>query len=161
MDLTPRKVRVSASVLRLVMSTTMRSLLRARSALPIVARGVRKQLIPVFSVPVRTMSIPRPSWDKDLQDLDPEVYKIIQQEQGRQHKGIALIPSENYTTHAVSQVPFVPVCISVVQLLESLLSRTVSWDARYVVDVSTWLELRALAFIVLTVGVIVCRRWAR
>ena len=143
------------------MSTAMRSLLRARSALPIVARGVRKQLIPVFSVPVRTMSIPRPSWDKDLQDLDPEVYKIIQQEQGRQHKGIALIPSENYTTHAVSQVPFVPVCISVVQLLESLLSRTVSWDARYVVDVSTWLELRALAFIVLTVGVIVCRRWAR
>ena len=119
------------------MSTAMRSLLRARSALPNVARGVRKQLVPVFSVPVRTMSIPRPSWDKDLQDLDPEVYKIIQQEQDRQHKGIALIPSENYTTHAVSQVPFVPVSISVVQLLEPLLSRTVSWDARYVVAVST------------------------
>jgi len=49
------------------------------------------------------MSVPRPAWDKDLKDLDPEVYEIIQKEQQRQHKGIALIPSENYTTHAVSQ----------------------------------------------------------
>jgi len=47
--------------------------------------------------------VPRPAWDKDLKDLDPEVYEIIQKEQQRQHKGIALIPSENYTTHAVSQ----------------------------------------------------------
>lgn len=74
--------------------------MRSRTA---VARAARQAAVPVFSVQARHMSIPRPTWDKPLPELDPEVYKIIQQEQSRQHKGIALIPSENYTTHAVSQ----------------------------------------------------------
>ena len=88
----------------------MRSLMRTRAALPRAAAGsVKQALSPIFSMQARHMSIPRPSWDKDLQDLDPEVYKIIQMEQQRQHKGIALIPSENYTTHAVSQVTSVAV----------------------------------------------------
>lgn len=86
-------------------SAAMRSLMRTRAAVgPRVARAARQVAAPVFSVQARHMSIPRPTWDKALPELDPEVYKIIQQEQSRQHKGIALIPSENYTTHAVSQV---------------------------------------------------------
>jgi len=83
------------------MSAALRTLMRSRTA---VARAARQAAVPVFSVQARHMSIPRPTWDKPLPELDPEVYKIIQQEQSRQHKGIALIPSENYTTHAVSQV---------------------------------------------------------
>ena len=86
-------------------SAAMRSLMRAQAAMgPRATRATRQAMAPVFSVQVRHMSIPRPTWDKPLPELDPEVYKIIQQEQNRQHKGIALIPSENYTTHAVSQV---------------------------------------------------------
>jgi hypothetical protein len=86
-------------------SSAMRSLMRTRTVLPAAGRAAAKQAFaPVFSLQARHMSIPRPTWDTDLKDLDPEVYKIIQQEQTRQHKGIALIPSENYTTHAVSQV---------------------------------------------------------
>jgi hypothetical protein len=90
-------------------SSAMRSLMRTRAALPRAAAGRKQALSPIFSMQARYMSIPRPSWDKDLKDLDPEVYKIIQMEQQRQHKGIALIPSENYTTHAVSQVSSGPV----------------------------------------------------
>ena len=86
-------------------SSAMRSLMRARAAMrPVTARAAQQPLVPLFSVQARHMSIPRPTWDKELKELDPEVYKIIQLEQNRQHKGIALIPSENYTTHAVSQV---------------------------------------------------------
>jgi len=82
----------------------VRSLMRTRAALPRAAGAAKQALVPVFSMQSRHMSVPRPAWDKDLKDLDPEVYQIIQKEQQRQHKGIALIPSENYTTHAVSQV---------------------------------------------------------
>lgn len=85
-------------------SAAMRSVMRTRAALPRAVGSAKQALSPVFSMQARRMSVPRPSWDKDLKDLDPEVYKIIQMEQQRQHKGIALIPSENYTTHAVSQV---------------------------------------------------------
>ena len=85
-------------------SWAMRSLTQARAVMPKAMRAANRAVVPVFSVKVRHMSIPRPTWDKELKDLDPEVYKIIQMEQSRQHRGIALIPSENYTTHAVSQV---------------------------------------------------------
>jgi len=47
-------------------------------------------------------SIPRPAWDKPLQELDPEVFGLIRAEQQRQWKGVALIPSENYASLAVS-----------------------------------------------------------
>jgi len=47
-------------------------------------------------------SIPRPAWDKSLEELDPEVFGLIRAEQQRQWKGIALIPSENYASLAVS-----------------------------------------------------------
>uniref|UniRef100_A0A7S0EZ23 Serine hydroxymethyltransferase n=1 Tax=Hanusia phi TaxID=3032 RepID=A0A7S0EZ23_9CRYP len=48
-------------------------------------------------------SFARPTWDKPLQELDPEIHQLIQAEQTRQHRGIALIPSENYASLAVSQ----------------------------------------------------------
>jgi hypothetical protein len=93
------------SLINMSASAAMRSLMRAQAAMgPRATRAARQAMAPVFSVQARHMSIPRPTWDKPLPELDPEVYKIIQQEQNRQHKGIALIPSENYTTHAVSQV---------------------------------------------------------
>lgn len=38
-----------------------------------------------------------------LKEVDPEVYDIIQQEKGRQWKGLELIPSENFTSTAVMQ----------------------------------------------------------
>ena len=84
--------------------SAMRSVMLTRVLLPRAATVANQAFLPVFSMQSRRMSIPRPAWDTDLKDLDPEVYKIIQMEQDRQHKGIALIPSENYTTHAVSQV---------------------------------------------------------
>jgi hypothetical protein len=84
--------------------SVMRSVMRTRVLMPRAAKVANQACSPVFSMQLRQMSIPRPAWDKDMKDLDPEVYKIIQMEQDRQHKGIALIPSENYTTHAVSQV---------------------------------------------------------
>jgi len=46
--------------------------------------------------------IPRPAWDKPLQELDPEVSSLIKAEEQRQHRGVALIPSENYASWAVS-----------------------------------------------------------
>ena len=84
--------------------SAMRCVMRTRVLMPRVTKLTNQACSPVFSMQSRQMSIPRPAWDKDMKDLDPEVYKIIQMEQDRQHKGIALIPSENYTTHAVSQV---------------------------------------------------------
>ena len=84
--------------------SAMRSVMRTRVLMPRAAKLANQACSSVFSMQSRQMSIPRPAWDKDMKDLDPEVYKIIQMEQDRQHKGIALIPSENYTTHAVSQV---------------------------------------------------------
>jgi len=47
-------------------------------------------------------SIPRPAWDKPLAELDPEVAALIKAEEQRQHRGVALIPSENYASLAVS-----------------------------------------------------------
>eukprot|EP00283_Hemiselmis_rufescens_P002715 CAMPEP_0173417806 /NCGR_PEP_ID=MMETSP1357-20121228/48_1 /TAXON_ID=77926 /ORGANISM="Hemiselmis rufescens, Strain PCC563" /LENGTH=487 /DNA_ID=CAMNT_0014380163 /DNA_START=11 /DNA_END=1474 /DNA_ORIENTATION=- len=48
-------------------------------------------------------SVPRIGWDKPLQEVDPEIFDLIQKEQLRQWKGVALIPSENYASWAVSQ----------------------------------------------------------
>ena len=81
-------------------SSAIRSVLRTRAVLPIASRAARQSCVPIFSMQARHMSIPRPTWDIELKDLDPEVYKIIQLEQERQHKGIALIPSENYTSES-------------------------------------------------------------
>merc|ERR1711966_262075 len=47
------------------------------------------------------------TWPKacndDLKTVDPEIFDIIEREKERQWKGLELIPSENFTTHAVSQ----------------------------------------------------------
>lgn len=47
------------------------------------------------------------TWPKttnmSLKEVDPEVFDIIQQEKGRQWKGLELIPSENFTSTAVMQ----------------------------------------------------------
>ena len=41
--------------------------------------------------------------NKTLQQHDPEIYNLIQQEKQRQHNGIELIASENFTSHAVME----------------------------------------------------------
>jgi len=50
-----------------------------------------------------SVQIPRIGWDKPIQELDPQIFSLIQREQERQWKGVALIPSENYASLAVSQ----------------------------------------------------------
>jgi len=73
----------------------------ARALRTVAASSVRCRAF----APVRTMaSIPRPAWDKPLEELDPEVTSLIKAEETRQHRGIALIPSENYASQAVSKV---------------------------------------------------------
>lgn len=44
---------------------------------------------------------PLPMKDLSLAEQDPELYGIIQDEKLRQHEGIELIASENFTSKAV------------------------------------------------------------
>eukprot|EP00798_Chlamydomonas_sp_ICE-L_P026045 gene26045-11743_t len=68
-----------------------------RSAARAPARTVR------VSAAVVTPAVQKPSYDKPLEELDPEVAEIIRQEKNRQFRGLELIASENFTSTAVMQ----------------------------------------------------------
>jgi glycine hydroxymethyltransferase len=50
---------------------------------------------------VENSSNPLPMADLPLNEKDPDLYAIIQEEKERQYEGIELIASENFTSKAV------------------------------------------------------------
>ena len=52
---------------------------------------------------VESAAKPLPMPNKSLEEQDPELYGIIQEEKHRQYEGIELIASENFTSKAVMQ----------------------------------------------------------
>ncbi|KAL9648448.1 hypothetical protein ABK040_014068 [Willaertia magna] len=62
-------------------------------------------IVRAFHTNAISSSFDTAAWNKQLnaplKEIDPELYDIIEHEKNRQYKGLQLIPSENFTSHAV------------------------------------------------------------